>query len=299
METLLPLYGDSSPDLEEVLAAYQEGWRGDASTAICTTPPRCGACRLTEQCRYFQRSPAITDLPLSQRPRERLMSLGEEHLTNAELLGIIIQSGTERETAVDLAQRLLSRFGDFRSLATKSIAELCKMRGIGPAKATQVIAALAIAKRYHSPTVEQGKLLNDPDTIFEHYHERLRALPQEQFLVLLLNSKLRFIRAEVVATGELNAAHVNPREAFAPALRHGAAAVVFLHNHPSGDPTPSRDDLALTDRLLDSARILGIQVLDHLIIGNTRYTSLARQGYIPSPRRALGADGGAPEELST
>jgi DNA repair protein RadC len=222
----------------------------------------------------------IKDWPADERPREKLIARGAEHLTDAELLALIIRSGAAagRMSAVDLARELLRQFGSLRRLAAATISELCQQPGIGPAKAAEIQALFQIARRFADQRLQPGHTYRSSSDAFYHFHERLCDYRREVFLALLLDSKNRLIREVRISEGSLNASIVHPREVFAPALKESAAAVLFVHNHPSGDPTPSREDLEITSRLKGAGDLLGIRVLDHIIIGNGAYVSLADRG---------------------
>ena len=222
----------------------------------------------------------IKDWPAAERPREKLIARGAEHLTDAELLALIIRSGAAagRMSAVDLARELLGHFGSLRRLAAATISELCQQPGIGPAKAAEIQALFQIARRFADQRLQPGHTYRSSADAFLHFHERLCDYRREVFLALLLDSKNRLIREVRISEGSLNASIVHPREVFAPALKESAAAVLFVHNHPSGDPTPSREDLEITSRLKGAGDLLGIRVLDHIIIGNGAYMSLADRG---------------------
>ena len=267
--------GGDTAAVETVFAAYADG-----AKAVCGQIPLCGECTLTELCRYFRKRPTIKELPQSERPRERLIAMGEESLSDAELLGIIIRDGTPDASAVDLARKILFKYGDFKSLATKTTGELAMIKGIGPAKAAQVKAAMAIARRFAAIPLTSGKRVGSSEDIFNHLHERLRDRRQETFLLLLLDSKNRIIKDLQISVGSLSSSMVHPREVFAPAIRESAASVIFVHNHPSGDPTPSQEDLEITNRLREVSNVVGIKVLDHVIIGAGRYVSLKDKGLL-------------------
>ncbi len=229
-----------------------------------------------------KKRPTIKQLPAHERPRERLIQGGDEHLTDAELLGIIIRDGTQDYSAVDLAKKLLSVYGDFRSLSSVSIRELCETKGIGPARAAQIKAALAIAKRFSATSMKPGQQFKHSNDIYEHFHERLRGKKQEVFLAVLLDNKNRIIKIESdVSAGSLTSSIVHPREAFNAAIRESAASVIFVHNHPSGDPEPSKEDIQITNRLVEAGNIVGIKLLDHIIIGNAQYVSFKDRGLMP------------------
>ena len=256
--------GRSGLAIEEVrrlFDLYSSGGEQAVPRTICGEPPLCFECPLTAMCKYFHRKPNITDLPEDERPRERLMHEGDEALTNAELLAIIIRSGTQQETAVELARRLLARFGSFRELGSRSVAELCDVKGIGPAKAVQIKAAIAIARRlWQNDALPPGAQFKHSEDIFNCYHGRLRDVKKETFIAVLLDSKHRVIKDVVVSEGSLTTSIVHPREVFNPAIRESAQAVVFVHNHPSGDPTPSTHDVEVTERLINTSKVVGIKV---------------------------------------
>lgn len=267
--------GENTAAVEAVFAAYANGVE-----AVCGQVPLCGECMLTSHCRYFRKRPTIKELPQSERPRERLIAMGEESLSDAELLGIIIRDGTPDASAVDLARKILAKYSDFRTLAAKTTGELAMIKGIGPAKAAQVKAAMAIAKRFAAIPLTSGQRVRSSRDIFDHLHERLRDRRQETFLLLLLDSKNRIIKDLQISAGSLSSSLVHPREVFAPAIRESAASVIFVHNHPSGDPTPSQEDLEITNRLQEVSNLVGIKVLDHVIIGAGKYVSLKDKGLL-------------------
>jgi len=220
----------------------------------------------------------IKELPATERPRERLIEKGPEALTEAELLAIIIRDGTRRESALDLARRLLAESHEsLRELAEKSIAELCRTSGIGPARAAQVKAALALANRLASGPLRRGRKFTSSEDVFAHFYQRLRAEKQECFLCLLLDAKNRVLREKVISTGGLSVALVNPRDVLQAAVAEAASAVLVVHNHPSGDPEPSADDIRLTQRIREACELTGIRLLDHVIIGEEGFTSLAER----------------------
>jgi len=222
----------------------------------------------------------IKNWPESARPRERLLARGPEVLNDAELLALILRSGSAAEgnTAVDMARKLIGHFGDLRRLAAATIAELCAFAGIGPAKAAEIQALFELARRFARSEIRPGTRLTSSQDVFDHFHERLRARRNEVFISLLLDSKNRLLREVQVSEGSLNASIVHPREVFAPVIRESAAAVLFVHNHPSGDPTPSREDIELTARLRDAGELMGVKVLDHIIVGNGDYVSFCDRG---------------------
>lgn len=224
--------------------------------------------------------PTIKQLPIHERPRERLIQGDDEYLTDAELLGIIIRDGTTEYSAIDLAKMLLSRYSDFRRLSMASIGELCEIKGIGPARAAQIKASMSIAKRFSTIPVKMLQQFKCSNDIFGHFHERLRGKRQEQFIVVLLDNKNRIMKEVNISMGSLTASIVHPREVFTSAIKESAASVIFVHNHPSGDPDPSKEDIQITQRLVDAGNIIGIKVLDHIVIGNEQYVSFKDSGIL-------------------
>jgi DNA repair protein RadC len=165
-------------------------------------------------------------------------------------------------------------------MASAAAAELCEVPGIGPAKAAEILALGELSRRFAATPLSPGTRFTSSREVFAHFHERLRDRKKEVFFTLLLDSKNRVLREIQVSEGSLNASIVHPREVFQPVIRESAAAVLFVHNHPSGDPAPSREDLDLTSRLRDAGALMGVRVLDHIIIGNGRYVSLADRGLL-------------------
>ncbi len=222
----------------------------------------------------------IKDWPQDERPREKLLKKGAEALSDAELLALVLRTGdaSSRSSALDHARLLLSRFESLRKLASASTAELCEVKGIGPAKAAEIQAVFEISRRFGVEGMRTGDRYTCSSEVFRHYHERLRDRKKEVFLALLLDSKNRLIREVQVSEGSLTASIVHPREVFAPVVRESAAAVLFVHNHPSGDPTPSREDLDITERLRQAGDLMGVRVLDHIIIGSGAYVSFVDRG---------------------
>ena len=212
---------------------------------------------------------AIKAWPEDERPRERLMKLGAEALSDAQLLAIVLATGesSSGQSALDLAMNLVQIFGGLRALDAASVAELCQTKGIGPAKATAIKAALELGKRLSGELAERKFKVTGPADLVSYFQPRLQHLRKEVFKAVLLDSKHQMLKDVTVSEGSLSASLVHPREAFLPAIKESAAAVIFLHNHPSGDPTPSAEDKELTHRLAEVGRLVGISVLDHIIIG--------------------------------
>jgi DNA repair protein RadC len=212
---------------------------------------------------------AIKEWPEDERPRERLMKLGADSLSEAQLLAIVLATGdaSTGQSALDLARHLLHTFGGLRALDAASVTELCQSKGIGPAKATTIKAALELGKRLSGEPPQRKVKVTAPQDLVQYYQPRIQHLRKEVFKVVLLDTKHQLLKDVTVSEGSLSASLVHPREAFLPAIKESAAAVVFVHNHPSGDPTPSPEDKELTHRLAEVGRLVGISVLDHIIIG--------------------------------
>jgi DNA repair protein RadC len=213
---------------------------------------------------------AIKEWPEDERPRERLMKLGADTLSEAQLLAIMLATGdaSSGQSALDLAMYLVRTFDGLRALDAASIAELCQIKGIGPAKATTIKAALELGKRLFGEPVQRHLKVTSPQDLVNYFQPRLQHLRKEVFKAVLLNTKHQMLKDVTVSEGSLSASLVHPREAFLPAIKESAAAVIFLHNHPSGDPTPSTEDKELTLRLAEVGQLIGISVLDHIIIGS-------------------------------
>jgi DNA repair protein RadC len=223
----------------------------------------------------------IKDLPVDERPRERLQRLGARALSDAELLALLIRTGTRSESALVLAQRLLKGDGGKNGLAfvvDASIEELSKIKGIGLAKSVQLKAAVELGRRISANTWRHGFTINCPSDVKDLLMEEMRFLEKEYFKAILLNIKNHVIAIEEISVGSLNTSIVHPREVFKPAIRRSSASIILVHNHPSGDSTPSREDIEVTSRLVESGKIIGIQVLDHVIIGDGCITSLKEIG---------------------
>ncbi|HZG77196.1 MAG TPA: DNA repair protein RadC [Paenibacillus sp.] len=220
----------------------------------------------------------LREVPEDERPRERMLRHGAAGMSNAELLAILLRTGTRSESAVTLSQRLLLESGGLRGLSDLTVEQLCERRGVGPAKALQLLAALELGRRMARTELEASPILRSPEDVSTLLMEDLRYLQQEHFVALFLNTKNRVIGRETLSVGSLNAAIVHPREVFRAAVKRSAASIICAHNHPSGDPTPSPEDIQLTNRLTEAGHIIGIEVLDHVIIGDRRYVSMKERG---------------------
>jgi len=226
------------------------------------------------------RASGINRWPESERPRERLFREGPEALSDAQLLAILLRVGRQDASALQVAIELLRRLDGLQGLSNRGLDELCQVPGIGLAKAAQLKAALELGKRALATPLSTTRRIGSSNDLFQHYYPRLRGLRHEVFKIVLLDAKHAIIRDATVSEGSLTLSIVHPREVFNLAVRESAAAVVLLHNHPSGDPQPSAEDRALTARLVRAGEVLGISVLDHLIIGDKRYISFADQGWL-------------------
>jgi DNA repair protein RadC len=224
----------------------------------------------------------IRDWPAEDRPREKLLDKGAETLTDTELLAIILRIGnaSTRESAIDHARQLLNRFGGFKGIDEAGASELSSVKGIGPAKIAQIKACLEIGRRLGNHRWQAGQALRSSEDVFRHFRDSLEKEKREMFYVVLLNNKNKKIRDVKISEGSLTASLVHPREVYNPVIRESAAAVIFVHNHPSGDPAPSQEDIEITRRLKEVGDVMGVRVLDHVVIGYDRYFSFSDKGML-------------------
>lgn len=220
----------------------------------------------------------LRDLPSEERPRERMMLYGASALSHAELLAILLRTGTRHESAVHMAQRLLSGMQGIRGLVDMSLDELTRLKGIGPAKAVQLKAGIELGQRLAKARLPETEVIRSPHVAAELLMEQMRYLQKEHFVCLFLNSKNHIIAQETLSIGSLNATIVHPREVFRAAIKCSSASVICAHNHPSGDPSPSEEDILMTKRLIEAGEIVGIDILDHIVIGDGKFVSLKEQG---------------------
>ncbi len=223
----------------------------------------------------------LRELPRAERPRERLKDLGASALSSSELLALLIGSGTARRSALALAQEVLQRSGgSLRRLSTQPVAALTAVDGLGAARAGAIHAALELGRRLAAEAREEGAPLRSPRDVWATFAPRLEDLPVEEFHVAVLDAQHRLERDITITRGILNSSLVHPREVFREAIAERAAAIILVHNHPSGDPTPSADDRAITGQLVAAGRLLDIPVADHIVIGRGRYLSFAEGGLL-------------------
>ncbi len=220
----------------------------------------------------------IKDLPKFERPREKLIQKGAKALKKEELLAILLRTGLQGKNAIEIAKEILAKYGD-KKLLNVSYEELRNLRGVGSTKAIQILAALELGNRLFKEKAEKEVYVNSPEDVVKEA-KHIRENKKENLLVLYLDARNKLIYKEIVSIGTLNANLAHPREVFEPAVRHLAAQIVLTHNHPSGDPEPSQDDLVMTKRLLESGKILGIEVVDHVIVTKNGFLSFKDKNLI-------------------
>lgn len=222
----------------------------------------------------------VRDLPRQERPRERLQKFGAEALSAQELLALVIGRGIPKKSVMNIAQELLTRFGNVKAISQATIEELSQIKGIGLAKAAQIKACFELGKREELEPELKNFDIKDPEAVVKAIRASIKDKAKEHFKLILLNPRNKIIGISTISIGTLNASLVHPREVFKDAITHSAASVVLAHNHPSGDPEPSEDDLKITKKLVDSGQILGIEVLDHIVIGKNNFCSFKERGLI-------------------
>jgi DNA repair protein RadC len=233
----------------------------------------------------MSQSMRLKDQPVSERPRERLVARGPDALTHAELIAILLRTGLKGANVVEIGRRLLQKYGSLHAIALASVDDLKQEPGVGPDKAATLVAAFALARRMEAEMREESPVLDNPAAIANYLRETNRVKGVEQFQVLMLNTRRRLIRTEKISDGTLDTILVHPREVFKSAIAANAAAIVLVHNHPSGDPTPSEADVKVTRDLIRAGQLLKIEVLDHVILGSATkerlkdYASLRELGH--------------------
>lgn len=221
----------------------------------------------------------IKDMPEEMRPREKLMLKGEKNLDDAELLAIILGQGTRELSALELAQQLIYKYKSLRHLKDASLEELLEEKGIGPAKAVSVKASIEMGRRMAQDSQVKTQI-KSPDDVKNIVMEEMRYFDREHFRVIYLDRKGGMLEMQDISVGGLHSSIVHPREVFKVAVKKSAASLILVHNHPSGDPTPSQEDVEITRRLIEAGNIMGISVLDHIVIGDNTYCSLKSKGLI-------------------
>ena len=221
----------------------------------------------------------IQDMQKDERPRERLIKNGPSALSDSELLAIILRTGSKQENVINLSHRILKEY-NIKQLSQVNLTQLMKVHGVKESKAAQIAACFEIARRLESfKDVEKPKI-SSPEDVYRRVYPRMREQKKEMFIELCLDTKNQIIREDIISVGSLNANIVHPREVFKLALAESAAHIIVAHNHPSGDPTPSREDIEITKKLAQTGNIMGITVLDHVIIGDGRHFSMKEAGHI-------------------
>ncbi len=221
----------------------------------------------------------IRDVHLADRPRERLLRQGAKSLSNQELLAILLRTGTKEESVLVLANRVLSTFERLHQLKHATIEEMVAIKGIGEVKAIQILAAIELGRRLSQKQNDDKYTVRSPQDAAAYLMPDMTSLSQEHFVVLFLDVKNQIIHKKTIFIGGLNASIVHPREIFREAVKRSAASIICAHNHPSGVPTPSPEDIEVTKRIQEAGFIIGIELLDHIIIGDHQFTSLKEKGY--------------------
>ena len=217
--------------------------------------------------------PMIRDLPQGERPRERLKQHGAKHLSNTELIAILLRTGIQGENVLSLSSRVLARLG------RSTFSELCSQRGLSEAKACQLLAAMELGRRFVSLAPEERVVINSPQDVANLLMAEMATLEQEHLRALLLNTKNEVLGIQEIYVGNVNSSVVRPAEVFRPAVRYNATSMIVAHNHPSGDPTPSSEDISITKSLVEAGELMGVELLDHLVIGSgNRFVSLNELG---------------------
>ena len=222
----------------------------------------------------------VHDLPKPERPRERLQKFGAEALSAQELLALVIGRGIPKKSVMNIAQELLTKFGNIKAISQATIEELSQIKGIGLAKAAQIKACFELGRREELEPELKNFDIKDPETVVKAIRAGIKDKAKEHFKLILLNPRNKIVGISTISIGTLNASLVHPREVFKDAIKHSAASIVLAHNHPSGDPDPSEDDLTITKRLVEAGRILGIEVIDHIIIVKNGFFSFKEKGLI-------------------
>lgn len=226
---------------------------------------------------------SLKDLPISERPHEKFISKGVHSLSDAELLAVILRTGSKSRDVITLANQILTLSKEYPGLLILNhltMNELTSLDGIGTVKAIQVLCIAELTKRMTKATREDGVRLLSPDAVASYYMEDMRHLTTEQILLIMIDSKSKILAEKIISSGTVNASILAPREIFINALKNGAVNIILLHNHPSGDPTPSVEDITTTKRVKEAGSLIGIKLMDHIIIGDNKYVSLKERGLL-------------------
>lgn len=225
---------------------------------------------------------SIKSWPENERPRERLLTHGPGSMSEAQLMAIILRTGGNGRSAIDIAMELLDRFGALKNVEHASLSELCSIKGLGIAKTAQIKAALELGRRLFREQSLKGPVFSNGKDVYAYFNPLFRNMKKEVFFCALLDAKNRLQKDCRISEGTLTSSIIHPREAFREAIKESAASVIFVHNHPSGDPEPSREDILITEKLESAGEIIGIRLLDHIIIGEGKYASMLEKGYLKS-----------------
>jgi DNA repair protein RadC len=288
VERIARLTGGDLVEVDRLIRWHTRSQTGLAGGGRCSTHPSCEGCAFEAAC-LWRRFHGATDRVAREgepgeaeveRIKRRWRELGPEALEDVELLALLLHGGRDGRNPIELAESLLRRFEGLRGVDLGSEAELTDVRGVGESRARAVKVALELGRRASLNPLRPGEAVNGSGDVWRAYRGRYRHIPQEHFITLLLDTKNRLIATHLVSKGTLSASPAHPREVFLEAVRRSASGVILMHNHPTGDPEPSADDLALTRQLVESARILGIRVLDHIILGSETYYSFRDSGLV-------------------
>lgn len=222
----------------------------------------------------------IRDVHEADRPRERLIRQGPQSLSNQELLAILLRTGTKEESVLALANRILMSFEKLHALRDATIEEMMSVKGVGEVKAVHILAAIELGRRLSQKEMNERFTIRSPDDAAHYLMPDMSSLTQEHFVVLFLNTKNQVLHKKTIFIGSLNASIVHPREIFREAVKRSAASIICAHNHPSGIPTPSPEDIEVTTRLMEAGHIIGIELIDHIIIGDHQFISMKEKGYV-------------------
>ncbi len=222
----------------------------------------------------------IKEIPFEERPRERFLKYPPSTISNHELIAIILRTGSKEESVIELAKKLLYQYPSLKVLSNTTIKELMKIRGIGKSKAIELLAAFELGRRVIKESFNQARKLHSPEAIYQFLKDELEMKSQEHFIALFLNTKGELVKKETLFIGSLNSSLIHPRELFKHAVLNSAATIIISHNHPSGDPTPSKADIEVTKILHQNSIMMDIELLDHIIIGKDRYYSFKEKGLI-------------------